>query len=77
MRAQIVEETGRGVLALHQRGIVHRDIKPQNILLTESRHAKLSLTYFMDLSAGHKARTTLLQSNQGSSRLYKRAQVNA
>ena len=32
----------RGLMAAHERNIVHRDIKPQNILLTSDRRAKIS-----------------------------------
>ena len=35
-------EIGRGLQAAHEQGIVHRDVKPQNVLLSEEGGAKIS-----------------------------------
>ena len=41
---RIIAESARGVEALHQVGIIHRDIKPQNILI--SRDGRVKITDF-------------------------------
>jgi serine/threonine protein kinase len=35
---KILDQTCRGVTAIHQAGIVHRDLKPSNILLGDRLH---------------------------------------
>lgn len=39
---QIVRQVAEALLHAHERGIIHRDVKPKNIMLTRSRVAKLA-----------------------------------
>jgi serine/threonine-protein kinase len=38
----ILAEVARGLAFAHAAGVVHRDVKPENVLVTRSRHAKIA-----------------------------------
>src|SRR3954452_5211825 len=38
----ILEQAGRGLQAAHERGLVHRDVKPGNILVTPTGQVKIT-----------------------------------
>jgi tetratricopeptide (TPR) repeat protein/tRNA A-37 threonylcarbamoyl transferase component Bud32 len=51
----LLEQAARGVHHAHQRGVVHRDIKPQNILVTKAGELKVAdfgLAHLLDSDPG-------------------------
>ena len=42
LRPQVARQIGQGLAALHKKGIIHRDMKPQNVLLTDDYTARIS-----------------------------------
>jgi len=38
---ELVCEVAEGLVEAHERGVVHRDLKPKNVMLTDSGHAKI------------------------------------
>ena len=66
MRMRIAREAASGLAFLHERRYVHRDVKPENILLTGDYHAKIA---DFGITSGHENSGSKGTSNRACPRL--------
>jgi len=58
---QLIHQLGAGLMHAHERGVVHGDLKPQNIFITREGELRI-----LDFGAAHRVTTVKPQSERGS-----------
>jgi CheY-like chemotaxis protein len=62
--AAIIEQVGRALTAAHDRGIIHRDVKPENIILVDDPDRPFGLAKLVDFGLA-RSRSNLQKTDAG------------